>query len=130
MQCSAVRGNVLVLAGELEDLRQTADRTRTQLSESQQRERVLMRRLTAKEQETQDYVVSSLLFALDCLARVVLSGVCVSKGVIVQCRGFGRASVRSDFPKLTFFHMTEIRLRLAELLSCKESCTDALVLIV
>ncbi|EFA08115.1 pre-mRNA-splicing regulator female-lethal(2)D [Tribolium castaneum] len=42
--------------GELEDLRQTTDKTRNQLNESQQRERVLMRRLTAKEQETQDYV--------------------------------------------------------------------------
>jgi hypothetical protein len=48
-----------VIAGELEDLRQTTDKTRNQLNESQQRERVLMRRLTAKEQETQDYVVSN-----------------------------------------------------------------------
>lgn len=40
------------------DLRQTNDKIKSQLNESQQREKVLVRRLTAKEQETQDYVVS------------------------------------------------------------------------
>lgn len=48
-----------VLTGELTELRQTAERTRAQLCESQQREKVLVRRLAAKEQETQDYVVST-----------------------------------------------------------------------
>lgn len=47
-----------VIAGELAELRQSAERTRVQLSESLQREKVLVRRLAAKEQETQDYVVS------------------------------------------------------------------------
>lgn len=47
------------LAGELTDLRQANDRMRLQLTDSQQREKVLVRRLTAKEQETQDYVVST-----------------------------------------------------------------------
>ncbi|KAK9743664.1 WTAP/Mum2p family [Popillia japonica] len=42
--------------GELAELRLTADRSRCQLTESQQREKVLVRRLAAKEQETQDYV--------------------------------------------------------------------------
>ncbi|KAJ8923188.1 hypothetical protein NQ315_001742 [Exocentrus adspersus] len=42
--------------GELAELRQTSERLRAQLLDSQQRERVLVRRLTAKEQETQDYV--------------------------------------------------------------------------
>lgn len=41
------------------ELRQTTERTRVQLSESLQREKVLVRRLAAKEQETQDYVVSN-----------------------------------------------------------------------
>lgn len=48
-----------VIAGELAELRQAAERTRVQLTESLQREKVLVRRLAAKEQETQDYVVSS-----------------------------------------------------------------------
>lgn len=47
-----------VIAGELAELRQSAERTRVQLTESLQREKVLVRRLAAKEQETQDYVVS------------------------------------------------------------------------
>lgn len=62
MRCkvlSAARYLRLVLAGELAELRQSTERTRTQLYESQQREKVLVRRLAAKEQETQDYVVSN-----------------------------------------------------------------------
>lgn len=51
--------NTLVLAGLLAESRQSAERSRTQLGESQQREKVLVRRLAAKEQEMQDYVVSS-----------------------------------------------------------------------
>ncbi|CAG9812448.1 unnamed protein product [Phaedon cochleariae] len=42
--------------GELADLRETHERAKAQLLDSQQREKVLVRRLTAKEQETQDYV--------------------------------------------------------------------------
>ncbi|CAG9773904.1 unnamed protein product [Ceutorhynchus assimilis] len=42
--------------GDLHDLRQTNERVRNQLHEGQQREKLLVRRLTAKEQETQDYV--------------------------------------------------------------------------
>uniref|UniRef100_V5GU83 Pre-mRNA-splicing regulator n=1 Tax=Anoplophora glabripennis TaxID=217634 RepID=V5GU83_ANOGL len=45
--------------GELAELRQTSERLKAQLLDSQQREKVLVRRLTAKEQEMQDYVVSS-----------------------------------------------------------------------
>ncbi|CAH0564806.1 unnamed protein product [Brassicogethes aeneus] len=41
--------------GELLELRQQSERVRLQLQDSQQREKVLVRRLTAKEQETQDY---------------------------------------------------------------------------
>lgn len=48
-----------MVAGELAELRQTTDRMRAQLTESQHREKVLVRRLAAKEQETQDYVVSN-----------------------------------------------------------------------
>lgn len=48
-----------VITGELVELRQTTEKTRVQLSESLQREKVLVRRLAAKEQETQDYVVSN-----------------------------------------------------------------------
>jgi len=46
------------LAGDSLELRQDNDRLRNQLLEAQQREKLLVRRLTAKEQETQDYVVS------------------------------------------------------------------------
>ncbi|XP_018327965.1 pre-mRNA-splicing regulator female-lethal(2)D [Agrilus planipennis] len=42
--------------GEIADLRQALEKARAQLSESQQREKVLVRRLAAKEQETQDFV--------------------------------------------------------------------------
>ncbi|KAJ8973182.1 hypothetical protein NQ317_007158 [Molorchus minor] len=42
--------------GELADYRQASERMRVQLLDSQQREKVLVRRLAAKEQETQDYV--------------------------------------------------------------------------
>ncbi|XP_060522203.1 pre-mRNA-splicing regulator female-lethal(2)D [Cylas formicarius] len=42
--------------GEIVELRQSTDRLKPQLLDAQQREKVLMRRLTAKEQETQDYV--------------------------------------------------------------------------
>ncbi|XP_066259716.1 pre-mRNA-splicing regulator female-lethal(2)D [Euwallacea similis] len=42
--------------GDIHELRQTNDRVRTQLHEAQQGEKLLVRRLTAKEQETQDYM--------------------------------------------------------------------------
>ncbi|KAK4874134.1 hypothetical protein RN001_013494 [Aquatica leii] len=42
--------------GEIADLRQSIDKVHVQLSDSQQREKVLVRRLAAKEQETQDLV--------------------------------------------------------------------------
>lgn len=42
--------------GELAELRQTNDKIKAQLVDSQHREKVLVRRLTAKEQETQDFV--------------------------------------------------------------------------
>jgi len=45
-----------VIAGEIADLRQSIEKLRAQLSDSQQREKVLVRRLAAKEQETQDLV--------------------------------------------------------------------------
>uniref|UniRef100_A0A1Y1M7G6 BMERB domain-containing protein n=1 Tax=Photinus pyralis TaxID=7054 RepID=A0A1Y1M7G6_PHOPY len=44
--------------GDIADLRQTLEKAQLQLSESQQREKVLVRRLAAKEQESQDLVVS------------------------------------------------------------------------
>lgn len=46
-----------VVAGDLAALRETEDRHRTLYAESQQREKVLVRRLAAKEQEMQDYAV-------------------------------------------------------------------------
>lgn len=69
-----------VLAGELNELRQSTERTRAQLSESQQREKVLVRRLAAKEQETQDYVVSTRTATtgsnvLTCASAVVVATV-------------------------------------------------------
>nr|CAH7752686.1 unnamed protein product [Callosobruchus chinensis] len=42
--------------GELAELKHTVEKTRLQLVDSQQREKILVRRLTAKEQEMQDYV--------------------------------------------------------------------------
>ncbi|XP_056639094.1 pre-mRNA-splicing regulator female-lethal(2)D [Diorhabda carinulata] len=42
--------------GELADLRQANERIKGQLLESQQKEKTLVRKLAAKEQETQDYV--------------------------------------------------------------------------
>ncbi|ERL85432.1 pre-mRNA-splicing regulator female-lethal(2)D [Dendroctonus ponderosae] len=42
--------------GNMYELRQTNDKIRTQLVEAQQRERVLVRRLTSKEQENQEYM--------------------------------------------------------------------------
>lgn len=49
----------VVVAGEVAGLREAAERARGLHQESQQREKVLVRRLAAKEQEMQDYVVSS-----------------------------------------------------------------------
>lgn len=42
----------------LEKAKDAAEKTRQQYAESQHREKVLVRRLAAKEQEIQDYVVS------------------------------------------------------------------------
>lgn len=67
----------MLIAGELAELRQASERLKVQLLDSQQREKVLVRRLTAKEQETQDYVVSnsshnSQMFLVLCLVSIVL----------------------------------------------------------
>lgn len=48
-----------VVAGETAALRDSEERLRTLYAESQQREKVLVRRLAAKEQEMQDYVVGA-----------------------------------------------------------------------
>lgn len=73
--------NSMVLAGEVTELRQTNERTRSQLAESQQREKVLVRRLAAKEQETQDYVVSTTATA----SSNVL--ICASVSVMTRVSG-------------------------------------------
>lgn len=96
----AVSKRVLI-AGELTELRQAADRTRTQLLDSQQREKVLVRRLTAKEQEMQDYVVSIVIInvvILKCLhrdwCRIGLYSVKFTKflallsSLVIECSGF------------------------------------------
>lgn len=49
-----------VIAGENTEQRQMIEKLKAQLSESQQREKMMVRRLAAKEQETQDYMVSNL----------------------------------------------------------------------
>lgn len=46
-------------AGSLEKAKEVEDRIKQQYAESQHREKVLVRRLAAKEQEIQDYVVST-----------------------------------------------------------------------
>lgn len=51
----------MIIAGELAELRQSWDRSKVQLLDSQQCEKALIRRLTAKEHEMQDYVVSNNL---------------------------------------------------------------------
>lgn len=48
----------MVCAGSLEKAKEIEDRVKQQYAESQHREKVLVRRLAAKEQEIQDYVVS------------------------------------------------------------------------
>lgn len=48
-------------AGSLEKAKEVEDRIKQQYAESQHREKVLVRRLAAKEQEIQDYVVSTLI---------------------------------------------------------------------
>ncbi|XP_065155167.1 pre-mRNA-splicing regulator female-lethal(2)D isoform X2 [Atheta coriaria] len=53
---SAIEKRLILQEGELSDLRQNYERTKVQLTESQQREKLLVRRLAAKEQEMQDYV--------------------------------------------------------------------------
>lgn len=53
-----------VVAGELAALRDGEERLRSLYAESQQREKVLVRRLAAKEQEMQDYVVGFFNLAL------------------------------------------------------------------
>lgn len=50
----------MIIAGELAELRQSLERSKVQLLDSQQCEKVLIRRLTAKEHEMQDYVVSKI----------------------------------------------------------------------
>lgn len=49
---------MLICAGSLEKAKEAEDRIKQQYAESQHREKVLVRRLAAKEQEIQDYVVS------------------------------------------------------------------------
>lgn len=49
-----------VIAGENNEQRQTIDKLKAQLSEIQQREKTMVRRLAAKEQEMQDYMVSKV----------------------------------------------------------------------
>ena len=51
----------MVVAGDLAELKQTNERVRGQVAESQYREKVLVRRLAVKEQETQDLVVSTIV---------------------------------------------------------------------
>lgn len=53
-----------ICAGSLEKAKEIEDRIKQQYAESQHREKVLVRRLAAKEQEIQDYVVSSLILSL------------------------------------------------------------------
>ncbi|XP_013148296.1 PREDICTED: pre-mRNA-splicing regulator female-lethal(2)D isoform X2 [Papilio polytes] len=48
--------NVLICTGSLEKAKEIEDRSKQQYAESQHREKVLVRRLAAKEQEIQDYV--------------------------------------------------------------------------
>lgn len=48
-----------ISAGSLEKTKEIEERIKQQYSESQHREKVLVRRLAAKEQEIQDYVVST-----------------------------------------------------------------------
>lgn len=48
----------ILCAGSLEKAKEIEDRIKQQYAESQHREKVLVRRLAAKEQEIQDYVVS------------------------------------------------------------------------
>lgn len=62
-ECKFVKSEVVLcnlphLAGDIHELHQTNVRIQSQLHEAQQREKMLVRRLTAKEQETQDYMVS------------------------------------------------------------------------
>lgn len=49
----------MVVAGETAALHETDERHRALYADSLQREKVLVRRLAAKEQEMQDYVVCS-----------------------------------------------------------------------
>lgn len=48
----------------MEKAKEVEDRIKQQYAESQHREKILVRRLAAKEQEIQDYVVSSILLCL------------------------------------------------------------------
>lgn len=47
-----------ICIGSLEKAKEVEDRIKQQYAESQHREKILVRRLAAKEQEIQDYVVS------------------------------------------------------------------------
>lgn len=49
---------MFIFKGVIEKLKEQEERLKQQIAESQHKERVLVRRLTAKEQEVQDYVVS------------------------------------------------------------------------
>lgn len=52
----------MVVAGETAALRESEEKQKALYAESQQREKVLVRRLAAKEQEMQDYVVCFIYF--------------------------------------------------------------------
>lgn len=58
-ECFAEALHWVVVAGETAALHETDDRHRALYADSLQREKVLVRRLAAKEQEMQDYVVCS-----------------------------------------------------------------------
>lgn len=54
----------MVVAGEAAQLRESDERHRALYADSQQREKVLVRRLAAKEQEMHDYVVRSIFLSI------------------------------------------------------------------
>ncbi|KAL1494334.1 hypothetical protein ABEB36_009949 [Hypothenemus hampei] len=53
---TALEGKLSLQEGDIHELRQNNERVKNQLQEAQHRQRVLVRQLTAKEQETQDYM--------------------------------------------------------------------------
>lgn len=60
----------------MEKAKEIEDRNKQQYAESQHREKVLVRRLAAKEQEIQDYVVSSSHHILIYLHKTVKAPIC------------------------------------------------------